>query len=285
MSQSDGPPDLPDDGDSRALVAAERGLALRSATGRAGWGLLPGGTQRLTSTVSGAVAAVSGLSVGIATIGFLGVRAAVAGAGAGAAVWWLTRALVGPVARLAGRLGSRRGSLAEAKAGARIQVLGTVRARGTFKSAVSGRPAVVAHYAVLPDVGTRRDLVRGVDFEIETADGLAVTVGASDLHLTAPLGPPTFSPTDFAVLGRPGPDHPTQRLSFWQRQSAPAGQLPAVQVAYREALLAPGDAVEAVGVLVREVHPDAPADGAGRSPRLRLRLEPGRLLPVMIRKA
>jgi hypothetical protein len=259
--------------DERGLVPIKSGWPLRTATGHGVWRLAPPRAQPIARVLAltpaalfvGGLVALSirshgGLWIywmlgkgGIAKLGFLtAAGAGLARLSSRLASWQLRR-----IAQVRASIASLRGS----PAGSLVRVVGVVRAPEPFTSAVSGQPAVLAHYQSRPEGAPPQHEVRGIDFLLELEGGEAVRVAVEDAYFDDRLGPETTTPADLAVVGGAGSG----------------------SVRYREALLAPGDTVEAVGVLVRAPDPALSA-GPGRSPALRMIIQAGPRMPLLLRK-
>jgi hypothetical protein len=137
-----------------------------------------------------------------------------------------------------------------------VKVTGTIGAGRTFVSPVGGRPAVFVHVHATADP-LRRD-VRGIDFVLDVKYA-PIRIVACDAHLTDETPVPAARPFDPELARRWG-------------------------TAYSEAVLAPGDRVEAIGFLVHDIDPDAERDHPREAPR-RLTLRGDRGVPVLLRRA
>jgi len=154
--------------------------------------------------------------------------------------------------------------------GALVRVEGTVRQQECFTSAVSGEAAVFAHYEVRwstqdrPDsawartVWQRGNEIRGVDFLVGTDLGQPVRIHAEDVFLT------------------------TAPYAEWKEAAEPAVIGHAPNGSYREAIISPGDRIEAIGILTHEVDPDADRPNPREMPK-RLTLRGTRRVPLLVR--
>jgi hypothetical protein len=264
-----------------AMTAAERGLLLHSSAGYDGVGLLPRPVRRWATIFSSAPPAVLSALALILAGGATpaGVLAAI---GLGAASWFGARWLIPHQLRLFARLRSRKDAPDAVPSGAIVRVRGRVRARNTFPSAVSGRPAVLARYEIRGERAAPQHRIRGVDFEVETENGVAVAVPAEDVFLDAPMAEPTTIPRDLSVLGRPAAQHGAS--PYGRGLALPGEPIHRHLVVYREALLSANDEVEVSGIIVREVDPAGSGDGASRSAPMRLAVRAGHSMPVFVRK-
>jgi hypothetical protein len=263
---------LPPDTPRTALAPIPDGWPLRSVRGNAIWKLVPPRARPLAKVLAvlPVTVFVSGLvwlavwtggkfyfwwligKGGVTKIGFLAAAAAGLARFSARIVRWQLRRLAALHVTVASLRGSPPGSL--------VRVVGTVRGEAAFTAAVSGEPAVLAHYEVRPEEGTGSHQVRGVDFFLDVDGSEAVRISVKDAYFDDRHTLETADPAIFDVIGRTG-----------------------TAAQYREARLAPGDRVEAVGVLVREVDPSLPA-GPGRAPGLRVVLQASPRLPLLLRK-
>jgi hypothetical protein len=247
------------------------GWPIRTASGSGVWRLAPPRARGLARalTVTPAVlvgAGAVGLMVwggvhpylfwmlgkgGLAKFGLLTAAGAAAARWSSRLVSWQLRRLAGLHRTVASLRGSRPGSL--------VRVVGTVRAEQPFAAAVSGQPAVVVHYETRAPHQPPRHQLRGIDFLLDVDASEAVRVAVKDCYFDDRPSLETSTPTDLSVVG-----------------AADGGR-------YWEARLGPGDRVEALGVLVRQVDP-ALAGGPGRSPPLRLVIQASPRLPLFLRK-
>jgi hypothetical protein len=262
----------PPDRHRNALAPIPDGWPLRSVSGNAFWKLVPRRARPLACVLSAlpvtvVVSGLLGLAVwtggqfyiwwligkgGVTKLGFLAAATAGMARFSARLVRWQLRRLAAMHVTVASLRGCPPGSL--------VRVVGTVRAEAAFTAAVSGEPAVLAHYEVRPDTGPRSHLVRGVDFFLDVDGSDAVRVAVADAYFDDRHALETPTPANFAVVGHTG-----------------------LGARYREARLAPGDRVEAVGVLIREVDPRVPC-GPGREPGLRVVLQASPRLPLLLRK-
>jgi hypothetical protein len=263
------------------LTPVEHGWCIRRAFGSSTWRLAPARAQPLVRILSwvpalGVFGVLTSLCVIVAARGHLilpwylmaakggtlkiGLVGA-AGAGLGrlwgrAAAWFLRRTAV-VYGRIAGMGPPLHGQL--------VRIVGTVRSDASFRSAVSGLPAVFVHYEVIPDPGRhrsahrRRNDVRGIDFLVDTGVGEPVRIHAQDAFITDAPDGKTRKPADLRLVG-----------------GAP-------NALYREARLGPRDEIEAIGVLSYEVDPDGERDHPRDLPR-RLTLRGTRRFPLLLRK-
>jgi hypothetical protein len=264
-------PSLPAaDTGEQALVPVSGGWPLCTATGNAVWKLTPPAAQPLARVLaltpvvafSGAVLAAllytrSGVWIFWAAKG--GFAKLVSLGAGGAALVRLSARLVNWQLRRLAALHVSVASLRGSPPGSLVRVVGTVRAPEPFTSAVTGKPAVLAHYEARGE-SEHRHHVRGIDFLLDIDDSEPVRVAVKKAYFDGRPGEETDTAADPAVV----PLHGAGRIT------------------YREARIAPGDRVEAVGVLVREVDPTASA-GPGRAPPLRLVIQGGPRLPVLLR--
>lgn len=206
-----------------------------------------------------------------------GVIGTLAGAGA---------ALLRPTARAAWQRTRARARLQEADAltdgggthGQLARVKGVVQpARLPFRTP-AGRSAVLVRYVGrltrLSLAGARhRPLweVHAVDFRLVTRDGREVLVDATEIRLLP--HPPPFEPEKLEGRGLYGV--PLDR--------ADTGEAPRFTRIFIEDVIAPGDAVEAVGIL--EIAPGPEGQAIRGRGRLVLRLRPGGGVPVLVSRA
>jgi hypothetical protein len=154
-------------------------------------------------------------------------------------------------------------SLRAAHEGEFVRIEGVVQGGAAFAAAVSGAAAVLAHYEIR--TGSRvHHQIRGVDFLLAIEGGEAVRITVAESFFDMKTGGAIEEPADPGVVRR-APDEGSTRVS------------------YREARIAPGDRVEAMGVLVREPDP-ALASGPARTPPLRLVLRGSARIPLLLRK-
>jgi hypothetical protein len=264
----------PPDSETNALAPIQDGWPLRTVTGNAVWKLVPPRARSLARvlTVLPATLFVSGLvgmtlwigggfyvwwMIGKGSVGKFGFLAASA-AGLARFSSRLVRWQLRRLAALHVSVGSLRGS----PPGSLVRVVGTVRAETPFAAAVSGEPAVLTLYETRPASGPTSHQLRGVDFHLDV-DGSeeSIRVAVKDAYFDERHALESDSPANFGVVG--------SGLSGRTR--------------YREARLAPGDRVEALGVLVREVDPLL-TGGPGRAPGLRLVIRASPHLPLLLRK-
>jgi hypothetical protein len=264
----------PPDSGSNALAPVQDGWPLRTVTGNAVWKLVPPQARPLARVLSvlPATLFVGGL-VGVALwtggnfyiwwmlgkgsftkVGFLAAGAAGLARFSARLVRWQLRRLASLHVSMATLRGSPPGSL--------VRVVGTVRAETPFAAAVSGQPAVMTRYEVRPASGPASHQLRGVDFYLDV-DGADETIRVSvkDAYFDDHPAVDSDRPANFGVVGGGG----------------------CCDTRYREARLAPGDRIEAVGVLVREVDPLL-TGGPGRAPGLRQVIRASAHLPLLLRK-
>jgi hypothetical protein len=188
----------------------------------------------------------------------------VAGAGAALARFW--GRMNGFFLRRAAVLYSGASWRRAPRHGALARVVGTVGNGPCFRSAVSGEPAVLVHYEIVPH-GTedasvhteRQSEVRGIDFSIDSDRGEEVLICTRDVFMTEKPAGDVRAPANLTVL------------------AAPPGGI------FREARIAPGDRVEAIGVLSYEMDPDGQRAHPRDIPR-RLTLRGTRRFPLLLRK-
>ncbi len=263
-----------------SLAPIADGWPLRTVTGNAIWKLVPPRARPLAKVLAVLpatlfVTGLVGLAVwtggklyvwwliskgGITKFGFLAASAAGLARFSARIVRWQLRRLAAMHVTVASLRGSPPGSL--------VQVIGTVRAEVPFQAAVSGEPAVLAHYEVRLDSGTSAHQVRGVDFFLDVDGSESVRVAVQEAYLDDRQVFETATPANLSVA------FPVS--CFEMGESAKGAR-------YREARLGPGDRVEAVGVLVREVDPSI-AGGPGRTPGLRVVIQASPRLPLLLRK-
>jgi hypothetical protein len=263
------------------LPPVEHGWRIRQAFGSATWRLAPPRAQPLVRLLSwvpavGVFGAFTSACVVVAARGHLllpwylmaakggtlkiGLVGA-AGAGLGrlwgrTAAWFLRRTAV-VYGRIAGIGPPLHGQL--------VRIVGTVRPEASFRSAVSGQPAVFVHYEVVPGATRdrspyrRRNDVRGIDFLVETGLGEPVRIHAQDAFIIDPPRGNVREPAEIGVIGDAG------------------------RAVYREARIGPRDEIEAIGVLSYEVDPDGERAHPRDLPR-RLTLRGTRRFPLLLRK-
>jgi hypothetical protein len=267
VSASEDPP-----APSQALAPVTHGWSLRTVSGNAAWKLVPERARPLARVLAltpavlagGALLAFLTFTHGttwIFWVSFKGAKVgylAVAGAGlarlSGRLVGWQLRRLAEAHATVASLRGARDGAL--------VRVVGKVLAAESFTAAVSGRPAVLCHYEVRGGGMAAWHHVRGIDFLLEIDDGEPLLISVREAFLED--GPDTVSQQ---------PAHPSV-----------LGARTGANVVYREARLGPGDRIEALGVLSRQIDPTLSA-GPERAPPLRLVVRAGGRLPLLVRKA
>jgi hypothetical protein len=263
----------PPDSGSNVLAPIQDGWPLRTVTGNAVWKLVPPQARPLARvlTVLPATLFVGGLvgmtlwtggslylwwiigKGGVTKLGFLAAGAAGLARLSARLVRWQLRRLASLHVSLASLRGSPPGSL--------VRVVGTVRAEAAFAAAVSGEPAVMTRYEVRPASGPASHQLRGVDFYLDLEGaGESVRVSVKDAYFDDRHALESNTPANFGVVGSGSCD-----------------------TRYREARLAPGDRIEAVGVLVREVDPQI-TGGPGRAPGLRQVIRASPHLPLLLRK-
>jgi hypothetical protein len=248
------------------MVPVANGWPLRICVGQGLWRTMPPGARRLAGVLFA-------LPMGLLGVGVTGVAAAIGDASAVPLVAWflalgggLILAWLPLLFRLSTRLASRRlrrraalhataGSLRGSPPGSLVRVIGTVHAPEPFVSAVIGKPAVLALY----EAGVGNHQVRGIDFILEVDGGESVRVAVRDAYLDESPLQETTRPADLLVVGSAG------------------------EATWREARIGPGDRVEVIGMLVREVDPTLAA-GPGREPPLRWVIRAGAGMPLLVRR-
>jgi hypothetical protein len=149
--------------------------------------------------------------------------------------------------------------------GTPVRVRGIVEATGeAYLDSGSGMTAVFSRTVFAHAGAGLREEIRGVPFDVRLLGGGAVRLDPATLLL---LDPPRrlerFTPEVQAAVGR-------KRPGLFRDQ-------------YRQSRLAPGDAVEALGYLARDVHPDGAA-APGRGVPLVHSLAPAQDGHVLVRK-
>jgi hypothetical protein len=259
------------------LLPTPDGWRIRRSVGHRTWQLAPPRAQPLVRVLAWTpVVALVGGVVSIQLVGhFHG------------GFWWVWMlgkggvfkvGLVGAAGKALGRLSGRLtawylrtiaglrltvGSLRKRREGDLVRLRGKVAAGQSFTSAVSGQPAVLANYEVRArdrkQSASGFDEVRGIDFLVEIEEGETVRVTAEDAFLTAS---PAGSAHDPASLS-PG-------------LFLPGG------TACREVRIGPGDTVELIGILGREVDPTADRYNPRELPT-QFVLRGTRRLPLLVR--
>lgn len=251
----------------------EHGRFVRAAAGDRTWEIAPPAARWLVKTLAWTPAAallagiVAWLALAprgaffifqlfgkgsLATLGAVGAAGSLLGRASHRLVAFQLRRLAGASAAL-----GRRNA-----AGERWErIEGRVVAREMFRSAVHGRPAVMAHYSWKDEVEPRRELVRGVPFAIVSDEGDSVYVEPEEAYFIAPGRRLRGVPAEPYVLAAAN-DRPGRFL---------------------ERILAPGDRVEAFGIRVAEI--DGQAERAGdRQLPMRMVLRGTERLPVVVRR-
>jgi hypothetical protein len=258
---------------TQALVPVAHGWPLRTVSGNAVWKLLPERAQALARVLavtpavlaSGVVLAlIFRWSHGTMRLFFLPFKGLKIGylAVAGAGLARLSGRLFGWQLRRVAAAHATSASLREARDGALVRVVGRVLATEPFTAALSGRPAVLCHYEVRGGGVAAQHEVRGIDFLLEIDEGEPLLVSVREAFLEDRPGKITAEPADASVLGARVGDG----------------------VEYREARLSPGDRIEALGVLTRQIDPTL-SGGPERAPPLRMVVRAGAHVPLLLRHA
>jgi hypothetical protein len=167
--------------------------------------------------------------------------------------------------------------LLQQPAGEAARVSGVISAGPTFPSLFRAQPSVLAR----SKVGSA-DEMRGIDFTVILDDGARVLIAARGGYLldtpAALDRPPACGPV---YSERPQGKEHFGRIASGLHWDAPwRSRLPR---RLRETSVGPGDRVEVMGVLEREVSPDGVA-GGGRSMPMRLTLRSSDRIPLCVRK-
>ena len=170
------------------------GRPLRSVTGNAIWKLVPPRARPLAKVltvlpVGVFVGGMMGLAVwsgnffvwwlmlgkgGVTKLGFLAAATAGMARFSARIVRWQLHRLAALHVTVASLRGCPPGSL--------VRVEGRVRAEAAFTAAVSGQPAVLAHYEARPESGASSHQVRGVDFFLDVDGSEAVRVEVAEAY-------------------------------------------------------------------------------------------------------
>jgi hypothetical protein len=255
---------LPPEAREQALEPVANGRLLRTSVGVPMWKLVPPPARTLAWALvaTPAAALMVGLLGPVANghdlkTSLLYWLVAIGGGAvlfrARALLRWCTRVANARLRRAA--LHVTAGSLRGSPAGSLVRVMGTVLAPEPFVSAVMGKPAVLAVYEGTPAYHQ----VRGIDFMLEVDGGEAVRVAVQDAYFDEAAREESAAVARFRVVGN-------EAGFFW-----------------REARIGPGDRVEAIGVLVREVDPTLAA-GPGRDPPLRCVIRARGRTPLLLRR-
>jgi hypothetical protein len=161
-----------------------------------------------------------------------------------------------------------RSHLDEARDGSLVRVTGVVESAAPFESLVTGLPAVLARSRRVGSHGPFEAL-RGIDFDLRLEAGTRVRVAVRHAFLAdEPHGdrPTCHSPT-FIDLG--------------EEPVLLSGGRP--DPIYSEARVGPGDVVEVVGLVSREVDPAGEA-GPGRGPPMSVYLRGTETVALLVRR-
>jgi hypothetical protein len=172
--------------------------------------------------------------------------------------------LIGWYLRVVAGLELTVGSLHRHREGDPVRLRGVVRGDRQFASAVSGLPAVLVHYQVRAT--DRRaahlsfDEMRGIDFLVDVPGGATVLVAAAEADITGGAHASTTEPADVSIMValQPGANR------------------------CQETRIAPGDPVEVIGVVSRELDPDGQRTSSRDLPQ-QLVLRGTRRLPLLVR--
>jgi hypothetical protein len=199
------------------------------------------------------------------------------------AVWGplLTMLLGNAIAIVPSQLRRRRGlrrlvrlpvteRLADVEPGALVRLRGVIEeqndsfaAPGTQRASVYARTVLLYASEMLAGSHTRED-VRGVPFYLRLPDGNRVRLDPSSVRTVDPLAPLRETPVELL-------------------QSQSAARRVRDRQLFRQITLSPGECIEALGCLVRDVHPDGQA-APGRGVPLHFTLAAGPEDQVTIRK-
>src|SRR3954447_336849 len=233
------------------LAAVEKGWRIRRATVNRTWELAPPRAQPLVRVLSWgpyAFAAASVLAVvlrahtgfwllwvlgkgGLAKVSLVAAGGVALGRLSARLTAWYMRTIAGLQLTVGSLRGKQHGDL--------VRLRGTVRAEPSFPSAVSGEPTVLVHYEVRASERENSllsyDEVRGIDFVVDVEGSEPVLVSAADAFITAGTPCKITSPAD-----------PTLIIDL-----ATGG------TRCREIRIAPCDRVEVIGIVSRELDPEA----------------------------
>lgn len=259
------------------LVPTPEGWSIRRSTGHRTWQLAPLRAQPLVRVLAytpllalvGGVAAIQLVTRvhygfwwmwlagkgGVLKVGMVAAAGNALGRVSARLTAWYLRAVAG--------LRLTVGSLGKHREGDLVRLRGKVSASESFTSVVSGEAAVLATYEVRARDRKERsrdfDEVRGIDFLVEIEGGESVRVAAREAFVTtSPSGrgrDPVILTNDLFLLGG---------------------------AACREVRIAPGDTVELIGILSREVDPLAERSNPRALPT-QFVLRGTRRLPVLVR--